>query len=169
MKKTKDQKVALVKELTDSLKNATSTVFVHFNKLNVAEETVMRRELRNAQVKYTVVKKTLVRRALDSLGLASKDAQLDGEIALAYGGGDDATAAARLVNDFGKKYQTADKKNKIHILGGIFEGKLISQASMQEIATIPSMQTLRAMFAQIINSPRQRFAVVLGKVAEIKE
>ena len=149
--------------LTDALKNATSTVFVHFKGMNVADETAMRRSLRADSVKYTVVKKTLIRRALDGLGLASTEAQLDGEIALAYGGGDDATAAARLIHDFGKKF-----KDKLVILGGIFEGKLVNQAGMQEIATIPSMQTLRAMFAQIINSPRVRFAVVLGKVAETK-
>jgi len=39
---------------------------------------------------------------------------------------------------------------------------------MQEIATIPPMLTLRGMFAQVVNSPRQRFAVVLSKVAETK-
>lgn len=163
MKKTKDQKIALVKELTDSLKNATSTVFVGFKGMNVADETAMRRALRADKVKYTVVKKTLIRRALDLLSLASADAKLDGEIALAYGGEDDATAAARLVHDFGKKF-----KDKLVILGGIFEGKLVGQAAMQEIATIPSMQVLRGMFANIINSPRQRFAVVLSKVAEKK-
>lgn len=163
MKKTKDQKAALVKELTDALKNATSTVFVSFNKLNVADETAMRRGLSEANVKYQVVKKTLIRRTLDGLGHASKEAQLDGEVALAYGGGDDATVAARLVHEFGKKL-----KDKVSILGGIFEGKLVNQASMQEIATIPSMDVLRAMFAQIVNSPRARFAVVLSKVAEKK-
>ena len=58
--------------------------------------------------------------------------------------------------------------DKLTILGGIFEGKLVGQAHMQEIATIPPMAVLRAMFAQILNSPRQRFAVVLSKVAETK-
>jgi large subunit ribosomal protein L10 len=162
-KQTKQQKAELVEKLSAAVKGATSTVFVSFNKLNVAEETAMRRELRGAQVKYTVVKKTLIRRILDSLGFASKEAQLDGEVALAYGGGDDATAAARLVHDFGKKF-----KDKVVILGGIFEGKLVDQSSMKEIATIPSLQALRGMFAQVINSPRQRFAVVLSKVAETK-
>ena len=163
MKKTKDQKIALVNELSGALKDAPSAVFVGFKGLTVADETAMRRELREQSVKYTVVKKTLVRRALDSLGLTSADAQLDGEVALAYGGGDDATAAARLVHEFGKKFA-----GKLAILGGIFEGKLVNQAGMQEIATIPSMQALRGMFAQVINSPRQRFAVVLSKVAETK-
>lgn len=163
MKKTKDQKIALVKDLTESLKSATSTVFVSFKGMNVADETAMRRSLRGDNVKYTVVKKTLIRRTLDALGLTASDAKLEGEVALAYGGGDDATAAARLIHEFGKKF-----KDRLVILGGIFEGKLVDKAMMQEIATIPSLQVLRGMFAQVVNSPRQRFAVVLSKVAEKK-
>lgn len=123
----------------------------------------MRRALRADNVKYFVAKKTLIRRALESLGHKHDDMPLDGEVAIAYGGGDDATAAARLVHDFGKKLA-----DKLVILGGIFEGKLVDQTMMQEIATIPSMQTLRGMFAQVINSPRQRFAVVLSEVAKTK-
>ncbi len=163
MKKTKDQKVALVAELSNDLKGAASAVFVGFKGMTVADETAMRRALRGEQVTYTVVKKTLIRRALDTLGLASKEAEIPGEVALAYGGGDDATAAARLVHKFGLEF-----KGRLAILGGVFEGKLMDQTAMREIATIPSMQVLRGMFAQVINSPRQRFAVVLSKVAESK-
>ena len=184
MAKTKEQKGEIVAKLEDALKNATSTVFLHFKGLSVADETTVRRGLRAEGVKYFVAKKTLIRRALESLGhlpaQAGKldDIKLDGEVAIAYGlpgqglpgqglpgqgGGEDATAAARLVHEAGKKLS-----EKLVILGGIFEGKLIGQAAMQEIATIPSMETLRAMFAQVINSPRQRFAVVLSKVAETK-
>ncbi len=163
MKQTKDQKIALVKELTDALTSATSTVFVGFKGMNVADETAMRRALRAENVRYTVVKKTLIRRALENLGLASKEAEMPGEVALAYGGGDDATAAARLVHQFGASF-----KDKLSILGGIFEGKLVSQAGMREIATIPSLDALRGMFANVINSPRSRFAIVLSEVAKTK-
>ncbi len=163
MKQTKDQKIKLVKELGDALKSSASAVFVGFKTMNVHDETNMRRALRGESVKYTVIKKTLIRRALDTLGLAGQDAEMPGEVALAFGGGDDATAAARLIHKFAGEF-----KGKLTILGGIFEGKLVNQAGMQEIATIPSLQTLRGMFAQVINSPRQRFAVVLSEVAKKK-
>lgn len=163
MAKTKAEKAVIIDKLVDAFKNATSSVFVHFSKVSVTDETAMRRALRADNVKYFVAKKTLIRRALESLGHKHDDMPLDGEVAIAYGGGDDATAAARLVHDFGKKLA-----DKLVILGGIFEGKLVDQAMMQEIATIPSMQTLRGMFAQVINSPRQRFAVVLSEVAKTK-
>jgi len=170
MAKTIEQKKEVVAKLEASLKNAVSAVFVHFSKVTVAEESAMRRALRADAVGYTVAKKTLIRRALDSLGYKHDDLPLEGEVAVAYGGTDE-TVAARLIHEFGKKFRdasTALGTSKLVILGGIFEGKIVGQSAMQEIATIPPLATLRAMFAQIVNSPRQRFAVVLSKVAETK-
>ncbi|HEY4526556.1 MAG TPA: 50S ribosomal protein L10 [Candidatus Paceibacterota bacterium] len=163
MAKTKAEKAVIIEKIEKAFKDATSSVLVHFSKLSVADETAVRRALRESNVSYFVAKKTLIRRALESLGHKHDDLALDGEVAIAYGGGDDATAPARLVHEFGKKFA-----DKLTILGGIFEGKLIGQAAMQELATIPSLQALRGMFAQLLNSPRQRFAVVLSKVAETK-
>lgn len=167
MAQTKQQKVEIVKKLQDAFTSAASTVFIHFKGVNIGEETQMRRELKAANVKYTVAKKTLIKRALEALGHKTDDVPLDGEVAIAHGG-DDSTAAARMMHEYGKKFLNAKKENKLSILGGIFEGILVGQAAMQEIATIPPMDTLRGMFANIINSPRQRFAVVLSKVAETK-
>lgn len=163
MAKTKEQKGVIIDKLEDAFKNGASSVFVHFSKVTVAEESAMRRALRKDGVSYFVAKKTLMRRALQKLGHADETLPLEGEVAVAYGGGEDSTIAARLVHDFGKKFA-----DKLTILGGLFEGKLVDGAKMQEIATIPSMQVLRGMFAQLLNSPRQRFAVVLSKVAETK-
>jgi len=163
MAKTKAEKGVIIDKLEDAFKTGASSVFVHFTKVTVAEESAMRRALRADGVSYFVAKKTLMRRALEKLGHAHETLPLEGEVAVAYGGGEDSTVAARLVHEFGKKLT-----DKLTILGGIFEGKLVDGVKMQEIATIPPMATLRAMFAQLVNSPRQRFAVVLSKVAEKK-
>src|SRR3989344_1656222 len=163
MAKTKEQKAVIIEKVERALKESASSVFVHFTKVTVAEESAMRRALKKDSVSYFVAKKTLIKRALDKLGLKHDEVPLGGEVAIASGGGEDATAAARLIHEFGKKLT-----DKLTILGGVFEGKLVGQAAMQEIATIPPIATLRAMFAQVINSPRQRFAVVLSKVAETK-
>jgi large subunit ribosomal protein L10 len=162
MAKTLDQKKEIVAKIEGALKGAASAVFVHFSKITVAEESQMRRALRAESVGYTVAKKTLIRRALTSLGHQHDNLPMEGEVAVAYGGNDE-TAVARLVHEFGKKFT-----DKLTIIGGIFEGKIVDQVAMMQIATIPPMATLRAMFAQVINSPRQRFAVVLSEVAKKK-
>src|SRR3989344_8407255 len=165
---TKQQKVEIVSKLENAFKTAATSVLIHFKGVNIKEETEMRKSLRGAGVTYTVAKKTLIRRALESLGHKADDVPLDGEIAIAHGGGDDVTAPARLIHDFGKKFLGADKNSKLSILGGIFEGKLVGQTLMQEIALIPSMQGLRGMFANVINSPIQRFAIAMSEVAKVK-
>lgn len=164
MAKTKQEKQEIITKLENAMKSAATTVFVHFSKVNVAEESAMRRDLRKEGVGYTVAKKTLIRRALDAIGHQSSELPLDGEIAVAYGGADDATMPARTLHEFGKKLA-----ERLTIVGGIFEGKLLGADAMREIATIPPMQSLRAMFAQLLNSPRQRLAVVLSKVAEKRQ
>src|SRR3989338_8121495 len=135
MAKTKEEKAAVIRKLEQAFKDAASSVFVHFSRISVAEESAMRKALRADGVKYFVAKKTLIRRALESLGHQHADVPLEGEVSVTYGGGEDATLPARLVHEFGKKFA-----DKLTILGGIFEGKIVGQSMMQEIATIPSMQ-----------------------------
>jgi len=161
MAKTKAEKAVVIEKIEKGLKDATSSIFVHFTKLTVAEESAMRKGLRESGVAYLVAKKTLIRRALQSLGHKHEELPLEGELAIAYGGGADATAPARLVHEFGKKLT-----DKLMILGGIFEGALVGEIKMREIATIPPIATLRGMFANIINSPIQRFAIAISEVAK---
>ncbi|MDO8514640.1 MAG: 50S ribosomal protein L10 [bacterium] len=160
MAKTKQEKGVIIDKLAEAFKNGASSVFVHFTKVSVAEESAMRRALRNDGVSYFVAKKTLMRRALDTMGLKHDELPLEGEVSIAYGGAD-STAASRLVHEWGSKLV-----GKLTILGGIFEGKLVGQAYMQEIATIPSMQVLRGMFVNVINSPIAGLAIALKAVAD---
>ncbi|NBV76594.1 50S ribosomal protein L10 [bacterium] len=159
--KTKAEKAQIIEQLQTAFKTAASTVFVHFRGITVGEETVMRKSLRDEGVKYSVARKTLIQRALTGAGLS--EAQLDGEIAVVTGGAD-ASVAARSIHAFGKTFGA----ERFSIVGGIFEGLLKTGPEMQEIATIPALPVLRGMFAQVINSPRQRFAVVLSEVAKTK-
>lgn len=165
MAKTKAQKKEITDKLENAFKTAASSVFVHFTKLTVSEDTAMRNDLRKEGVKYFVAKKTLITRALTALGHKPEDVPMEGEIAVAYSveGNEDATGPARLVHGVASKL-----KDKLAIVGGIFEGTLRNALAMQEIATIPSMDVLRGRFANIINSPLTRFAIVLSKVAETK-
>ena len=119
----------------------------------------MRRKMREAGVEYFVAKKTLMKRAFT--GYEGEMPELEGEIAVAYS--KDAIAPAQNIKEFALKF-----KDKIAIAGGVFQGVFKSKEEMTTIASIPPLQTLRGMFVQLINSPRQRFAVVLGKVSETK-
>lgn len=155
---TKEKKQNILAKLADAVGSAETLVFVKFTGLKGKETTEMRKALREKGVGFMVAKKTLMARAVDGKyeGMLP---ELPGEVALAYSA--DQIAPAQSVREFEKKY-----KGAVSILGGVFEKVFKDQAEMTEIASIPGMDQLRSMFAQLVNSPRQRFAVVLSKVAE---
>ncbi len=157
---TKAKKEEILTKLTTIKDEADSIVFVHFNALPVKESTLMRTALRKQGVGFLVAKKTLMKRAFGEVFEGTMP-ELDGEIAVAYS--TDAIAPAQNIKEFAAKY-----KESLAIVGGVFQGVFKSKEEMIAIASIPSLQVLKGMFAQLINSPRQRFAVVLSKVAETK-
>lgn len=158
---TKNKKKEIVAKVTDALKDATSVAFVNFHKMPVSETTAMRKALRAHGVGYTVAKKTLLKRALSEKNISGEIPELAGEIAVAYGTGEDITLPAREVYAFQKK-----SDGRVMIVGGIFEAMYKTQSEMTEIASIPSREVLLAKFVNVINSPIQRLAVVLSQVAE---
>lgn len=154
---TKQKKQDIVANLKESLKGAESVTFVNFHGLGVTETNEMRSALSEQSVGYSVVRKTLAKRALEDTKVEGEMPQLEGELAIAYG---PETAPAREVYAFQKKYE-----DKVSILGGIFEGRYLGKEEMLEIAQIPSIEVLRGMFVNLINSPIQRIAIVLNQIA----
>lgn len=157
---TKAKKQIILAKLEEIKKNSETIVFVSFKGVTVKDTTAMRRKLREAGVGYFVAKKTLMKRVFGEAYEGTMP-ELEGEIAVAYSA--DPIAPAQNVKEFAVKF-----KEGIAIAGGVFQGAFRDKAEMTEIASIPSLQVLRGMFAQLINSPRQRFAVVLSKVSETK-
>lgn len=161
---TRAKKESLLKATSDALANAVSVVFVSFKGVTVHEINDLRTALRDEGVKYTVVKKTLLKKALTEKGYTGDMPELPGEVAYAYlPEGEDITAPARSLQAFVKKLQ-----GKLVFLGGALEGRYLSQNEIVAVATIPPVSVLRGMFANIINSPLQRFAIALGEVGKTK-
>ena len=158
---TKAKKEEILTKLEEVKSMSDAIVFVHFNKMPVKDSTLMRTKLRQEGVHFLVAKKTLMKRAFEG-AFEGTMPELEGEIAVAYSS--DAIAPAQNIKEFTTKY-----KENLSIVGGVFQGVYKSQSEMIEIASIPSLQVLRGMFAQLINSPRQRFAVVLNAVAGTKK
>jgi len=158
---TKEKKKEIIAGLEKTIAKSKSVVFVNFHKLLVKDASLIRRSLKNENVGYVVAKKSLFKRALSGAGIKGNTPALSGELALAYG--EDLIAPARSIYDFQKKLD-----GKVSILGGIFDGEYKSQEEMLGIASIPSLNVLRGMFVNIINSPIQRFAIALGQIAERK-
>ena len=158
---TRAQKEVLSAELEHAVKDSGSMAFVHFKGITVNESNTLRTAMHEAGVRLKVVKKTLLKRALDASKVSGDQPALDGEIAVAYA--TDLIAPAREVYKFQK-----DNADRWSIVGGIFEGKFMDKASMTEIATIPGEHQLRGMFVNVINAPIQGFVIALNAIAEKK-
>lgn len=159
---TKEKKKEIVSTLKERVEGAGSVVFVNFHGLTVALATELRKKLRDQEVGLMVAKKTLIRRAFEDGKVTGEMPSLDGEVALAYG--KDELAPARGIYEFEKA-----NKDLVKILGGVFEGAYVNAAVMTEIASIPGREVLLGQLANILNSPIQRFVMVLDQISKNKQ
>jgi large subunit ribosomal protein L10 len=158
---TKQKKGEIVDKLAKAFKSAVAIVFVNFKGLSVGNTMAMRRTLKQEGVDYTVAKKSLTARALEAEKFEGEKPELPGELSLAWG--EDLVAPAREVYNFMKKFP-----ENLKILGGVFQGRYVSVAEVEEMAKIPTLEVLRGKFVNIINSPIQRLAIALNEISKIK-
>ncbi|MDD4319464.1 MAG: 50S ribosomal protein L10 [Candidatus Peribacteraceae bacterium] len=149
---TRAQKTEQLTELQDKLGKAASVIFTHYIGLTVGEVSTLRRQLRDAGAEMKVAKKTLIRIAAKEKGLPEiPDQVMDGPVGciLSY---TDPLAGAQVAFKFGKDHK------QVQFLGGLFEGKILSQSDAKTLAQIPGRQILLAMFAGMLQSPLRSFA-----------
>jgi len=152
---TIQQKQAYVEALAEKMKNSVAGVVVSYEGISVADDTVLRRKLREAGVEYTVVKNTMLRRASDIVGLNELDSHLSGSTALALSAADHVVAAKILC-------EYAEKSDTFKIKAGFVEGKMIDEASVKELAKMPPKEVLIAKALGGLNAPISGFVGVLN-------
>lgn len=158
---TKDKKKELVSELEAIFKHSKGAVFVGFKGLKVNDANTMRKAFKAQGVGFIVAKKTLLGRALEAAKVTGTKPEIGAEVAVAYS--TDNLATAREVGGFLKK-----NKEKLSILGGIFEGKYITKEEVVTYASIPDKKTLYAQIVNIFNSPIQGFVMATSEIAKKK-
>lgn len=157
--KVLEAKKAQVAETVEILKNAQTGVLVDYRGLNVEEDTNLRTKLREANVKYFVIKNTLLRLAAKEVGLDALDDVLHGPTALAVSS-EDAVAPAKVLSDFAKENE------KLEIKSGFMDGAVISLDEVKKLASTPNMETLIAKMMGSLNSPISALARLLATIAD---
>ena len=156
--KVLESKKAVVETLSGKIKEATSIVFVDYKGINVAQDTALRQQFREAGVEYTVVKNTLTRFATRENGY-DFDEVLNGTTAMASTTGDP-IAPARIVCEFAKK----NKGINLSIKGGIVEGSVLSAAELNGFGELPSKNALVASVLGTFLAPISSLAFVLDQI-----
>ena len=158
--KVLSEKQAIVASLVDTLQSASAGVFVDYKGITVAEDTALRAELRENGVEYSVVKNTLVRRAIDQVGMSELDSILNGTTSLAVSK-DDPIAPMRVINKYAK--QMGDRFN---IKAGFMDGKVIPLEDVAALAELPSKDGLVAQLLGMMLAPITSLAIVIKAIAE---
>ena len=157
-----ESKKAVVEALTGKIKEATSVVFVDYKGITVAQDTDLRKQFRDADVEYTVVKNTLTRFAAKDCGY-DFDEILNGTTAMASTTGDP-IAPARIVAEFAKK-----NKLTLTIKGGVVEGSVLSGEQLTGFSELPSKNALVASVLGTFLAPISSLAFVLDQIRIQKE
>ncbi len=152
-------KQPIVDEIAGYLKDAQGVVLVNYRGLTVEQDTQLRKQLREAGVVYKVYKNTLVKRAIAGTEFEAMTDSLEGPTAIAISA-TDATAPARILNDFAK---TADA---LELKCGVVEGTYYDVDGIKVIATIPSREELLSKLLGSFQSPITNFARVIKQIAE---
>ena len=158
--KVLSEKQAIVASLTEKLQGAAAGVLVDYKGITVSEDTALRAELRKNNVEYAVVKNTLLRFAVNNVGMNELDDLLNGTTSLAICN-DDPVAPARIVNDFAKKLG-----DRFSIKGGFMDGKVMPLSEVMALAAIPPLPVLRAQVLGTMLAPISGLACVLKQIAE---
>lgn len=157
--KVLEAKKAQVAEVIDVLKEAQTGVLVDYRGLTVEEDTALRTKLREANVKYFVMKNTLLLRAAKEVGLEALEEALHGPTAIAVSS-EDAVAPAKVLADFAKENE------KLEIKSGFMDGAVMSLDEIKTLAATPNMDTLIAKMMGSLNSPISSLARLLATIAD---
>lgn len=157
--KVLEEKKAIVAELTQRLQNSCTGVLVSYKGISVADDTKLRKDLREAGVNYSVVKNTLLSRACEEANLTGLQGSLEGTTALATSD-EDYAAAARILCGY------ADKSKTFEVKGGYLDGEIIDMDTIISLSKLPTRDVLLANVLGAFQAPIAAFARAMQAIVD---
>lgn len=148
----REEKSELIETLQATLSEATTVVVTHQSGMTVAESTELRAKMREAGAGYKVTKNRVTRIALQETKFKELEGLFTGPTAM--GSSADPVAAAKVLVDFAKE------NDKLSIVGGSLDGKILDKAGVEALAKMPSLDELRAKLVGLLNAPATKVARV---------
>ena len=157
-----EQKKQVVADLAEQIKASAAGVVVNYQGITVENDTALRKALREAGVKYVVMKNTLTGRACDMCGYGDIKQYLNGMTAIAISSPEDPIAPAKILKEY------AEKIASFEIVAGYCDGQVLDAQGINSLADIPSKEVLIAKFLGSIKSPIYNFAYAIQAVLDKK-
>ena len=157
--KVLEEKKAIVASVAEKIQNSVAGVIVDYTGTSVADDTALRKELREAGVDYFVVKNTLLSRAVEGTDLEGIKEVLEGTTALAISK-EDHVCAARILCKFAETHQD------FKIKSGYLDGEVIDTAMIESLAKLPSREVLLATVLNAFQAPIASFARAVQAIVD---
>jgi len=148
----RSQKEELVSRMRQVLQSASSIIVTQQTGLTVSEVTALRAQVREVGAEFKVMKNTLAQLAVKGTEMEVLSPLLQGPTALAYSS--DPVSAAKVVSKF------ANSNEKLTVVGGYLDGRLLDQNAVKALATLPSLDELRSKIIAVISAPATKLAVL---------
>ena len=153
--KVLEQKKAIVSNIAEKLKTSCAGVVVNYQGINVADDTKLRKDLRESGVEYMVAKNTLLRLAAKEAGLEELNSVFEGSTAIALSE-NDYVAASKILCEFAKDHEF------FKIKSGFIDDNVVGKKEIKNLAKLPSREVLIAQVLSGLNAPIAGFANVLN-------
>jgi large subunit ribosomal protein L10 len=147
------EKTDVVASLRETFAESGVVVVTHYQGLNVAEVTGLRRQMREAGAGFRVAKNRLVKRAIDGTTFEPTAGLFTGPTAIGYS--TDPTVAPKVLTEFAKKNE------KLKIVGAGLGGTLLDAEAVKALAEMPSIDELRARLIGVLNAPASKLLGLL--------
>ncbi|MDP3764778.1 MAG: 50S ribosomal protein L10 [bacterium] len=158
---TRSQKIKLVAELAEILKNNSSILFVDFSGLNMGEIIALKRELKKENIKFKALKKSLLGFAFEKSGREEFDLSFHkNSVAIVYSSNESDAIMAKLV------YKFSTQTKKLAILGGFLMGEKMLKNAVVALAQLPEREVLLAQIVQLLMSPVSGLVRALDAVSK---
>ena len=151
----KSEKTALVEDLSSSFGRASIALVSEYRGMTAAESTEMRKRLRAVRGEMRIAKNTLVRHAIKGTKYEALDSNLGGQVGLILSY-EDPVVLAKTFTSFGPL------GDKLKLRGAVMDGKLLTPAEVQALATLPSREVIFSAVAR----PVERAGDAVGSIAQ---
>lgn len=150
------EKIASVEEIKERLQSSEIAIATQYVGITVESVTALRKKLREAGCDYKVYKNTLAKRALDELGYGAAAEFMEGPTAWTFS--NDPVAPAKVLKDF------AAEVPFVKVRGGVLNGRVVDEAGLKALASLPSREVLLGQVVGAIAAPLSSFVGVLNAV-----
>lgn len=158
----RDEKQLLLDEIKEKIEGANALVLTRYRSLTPDKSADFRQLIGETGGAFTVVKKRLLLKAVEEIGISLDPSILEGQIGVLVGG-EDAVSTTKALFKF-----ASDHKNLFEVLGGHFEGQLCNAKDIEAISKLPSQDEMRAQFLGLLEAPMaQTLSVVEALLASV--